>query len=242
MDKMNLGRHISNQFDKEMEDVRNRVLEMGGLVEKQVADGLQALLERDVQLGKIVATSDYKINRLEVEIDEDCTEIIARRQPAASDLRVVVTIIKTITDLERIGDQAEKLGRFAIELSDQGIADELMVGLGNLGGHVSNMLHAALDAYARMDVQAALSVAAEDARINREYDAIMRQLITHMMEDPRAIRSALKAQWCAKSLERISNHACNICEYVVYMVSGRDIRHVSIEEVIEELQSSPEKS
>ncbi len=236
MDKKNLGRHISAQFDEEMEDVRNKVLEMGGLVEKQVGDGLRALLERDTRLGKIVATSDYQINRLEVDIDEDCTQIIARRQPAASDLRVVLTVIKTITDLERIGDQAEKLGRFAVELAEQRGGDDLMIGIESLGEHSMRMLNGALDAYARMDVAAALAVGAEDARVNREYDAVLRQLITHMMEDPRSIRAALRVQWCARALERISNHATNICEYVVYMVSGRNIRHTSIEQVIAELQ------
>ena len=238
MDKINLGKHISHQFNEEMETVQNKVLAMGGLVEQQVSDGLKALMNLDSQLGNKVATSDYKVNALEVEIDEECTQIIALRQPAASDLRVIVTIIKTITDLERIGDQAEKLGRFAIELSEGSGGDNLLSGIDNLGQRVRSMLQGTLDAFARMDVDAALTVATEDKKINREYDAVMRQLITHMMEDPRQIKHALHALWCARSLERIANHSCNICEYVVYAVSGRVIRHTSIEQVIEELNKS----
>ncbi len=234
--QMNIGKHISHQFNDEMDDVRNKVLAMGGLVEQQVGDGLTALLTLDSELGQQVATSDYKINAMEVEIDEECTQIIALRQPAASDLRVIVTIIKTITDLERIGDQAEKLGRFAVELAEIGGGDTLLQGTANLGQHVRTMLQGTLDAFARMDVDAALTVATEDAKINREYDGVMRQLITHMMEDPRQIKHALNALWCARSLERIANHSCNICEYVVYAVSGRVIRHTSIEQVIDELK------
>ena len=237
MDQINLGKHISHQFNEEMEDVRNKVLAMGGLVEEQTAQGLKALLELDRELGQIVATSDYKINALEVEIDEECTQIIALRQPAASDLRVIVTIIKTITDLERIGDQAEKLGRFAVELADASGDKKMMNGIANLGQHVRSMLQGTLDAFARMDVESALTVATEDKRINREYDSVMRQLITHMMEDPRQITNSLHALWCARSLERIANHSCNICEYIVYAVSGRVIRHTSIEQVIDEMDS-----
>lgn len=238
MKKINSHKHISKQYNEEIEELRNKVLSMGGHVEQQVSDGLQALLEFDAELGRKVATEDYKINAMEVEIDEDCTQMIALRQPTASDLRFVVTIIKTIADLERIGDQAEKLGRFSLSLHEMGQSEDVLIGIGNLGDRVKAMLRNTLDAFARQDAQIALQTALEDQKINHEYDAVMRQLITHMMEDPRGIKRYLQAQWCARALERIANHSCNICEYVVYIVSGKSIRHTEISQVVEEFEAN----
>jgi len=220
-----LSQHISQRFNVELEEIRNSVMRMGGMVEKQISSGLQALLNADSELGQVVATSDFEINALEVDIDEQCTQILARRQPAASDLRLVVAIIKTITDLERIGDEAEKLGRYSIMLSQENVTPGRFVELRHLGEHVKRMLHDALDAYARMDVDAALKTIKDDEMVNEEFDAISRQLITHMMEDPREIRNALRVSWCARALERIGDHTKNICEYVVYLVHGKNIRH-----------------
>ena len=222
---LNLSQHISQRFNVELEEIRNSVMRMGGLVEKQITSGLHALLDADSELGQVVATSDFEINALEVHIDEQCTQILARRQPAASDLRLVLAIIKTITDLERIGDEAEKLGRYSIMLSEENVTPARFVELRHLGEHVKKMLHAALDAFARMDVDTALKTIKDDEMVNEEFDAISRQLITHMMEDPREIRNALRVSWCARALERIGDHTKNICEYVVYLVRGKDIRH-----------------
>lgn len=211
---------------------------MGGLVEKQLAEGLKALLGGDSQLGEQVVEGDYRVNSLEVEIDEECTQVIARRQPTASDLRIVVTIIKTITDLERVGDEAAKLGRFASEIAREGgLRDEsMMLAVQNLGDHVRRMLHDTLDVFARLDVQAALEVAGEEKKIDKEYDGVVRQLVTHMMEDPRTTRGVLSVLWCARALERVADHARNMCEYVVYMVEGKDIRHTSLEKATRELR------
>lgn len=233
---LNLTQHISQRFNDELEEVRSQVMKMGGLVEKQVNDGLKALLKSKAHLGEMVASSDYKVNTMEVDIDEQCTLILARRQPAASDLRLVISIIKTITDLERIGDEAEQLGIHAIKLADDNKKPSQFVELRHLGEHVKGMLHDALDAYARMDVDAALETIQGTVILNEEYDAISRQLILQMMEDPRQIKHALGVQWCARSLERIGDHCANICEYVVYLVKGRDVRHISVDELIEELQ------
>lgn len=229
--------HISKRFDNELEGIRNKVMTMGGLVETQVDDGLRALLESDSSIAKKVAGRDYKINALEVEIDEQCVQILARRQPAASDLRLIVAIIKTITDLERIGDQAEKLGRFELELIDEGSSTAQFVKLGHLGSLVNKILHSALDAFARMNDKDALETIARDSKINDEYEALMRQLITHMMEDPRTIKSALRVSWCARALERIGDHAKNICEYVVYLVHGKDIRHIAYDDLKDQIDT-----
>ena len=234
---LNLTQHISQRFNEELEDVRNQALNMGGLVEKQVSDGLKALLKAKSKLGEKVASSDYKVNTMEVDIDEQCTLILARRQPAASDLRLVISIIKTITDLERIGDEAEQLGIYAIKLADDNIKPSQFVELRHLGEHVKGMLHNALDAFARMDVAAALETIQSSTTLKEEYDAISRQLILQMMEDPRQIKNALRVHWCARSLERIGDHSENICEYVVYLVKGRDVRHVSIDDMKAELEN-----
>jgi phosphate transport system protein len=218
--------HISKRFDQELEDIRNQVLSMGGLVETQVNNGIRALVESDSKIAESVVSNDHKVNRMEVDIDERCVQILARRQPAAGDLRLVVAIIKTITDLERIGDQAEKLGRNQLELVQSGLNASAFVQIEHLGDHVSKMLHSALDAFARMNVEDAMKTIAMDERINAEFEALSRELITHMMEDPRTIKSAIRVSWSARALERIGDHAKNICEYVVFLVLGKDVRHV----------------
>lgn len=230
---LNLTHHISKRFNEELEDVRNQVMQMGGLVEQQVNEGLKALLESDFELARKVVDNDVKVNLLEVEIDERCTQILARRQPAASDLRLIVGILKTITDLERIGDESAKLGKNALELSDDGKTARQFVELRHLGEHVSHTLNRALTAYARLDVETALEIIQSDAVIDQEFENISRLLITKMMEDPREIKNALRISWCARALERIGDHTKNICEYIVYLVKGKDVRHSTIEKIIQ---------
>ena len=230
-----LGQHTSHQFDDDLESLRSKVMKMGGLVEKQVDNALSALTRSDSSLADDVATSDYKINSMEVAIDEECTQIIALRQPAASDLRLVMAIAKTITDLERIGDEAEKIGRHAVKLATVERTPTYFMEIKHMGERVRGMLHDSLDTFARMDTDRAIEIAQSDRVINEEYDALVRQLITHMMEDPRAIKRALRVMWCARSLERIGDHAKNICEYVIYTVAGTDVRHTSFDQVNEEL-------
>ena len=232
---LHLSQHIHQRFNTELEEIRNSVMKMGGLVEKQISRGMKALLNSDTEMGEIVTSSDYEINALEVDIDEECMQILARRQPAASDLRLIVTIIKTITDLERIGDEAEKLGRYSVLLADENTTPGHFVELRHLGEHVRRMLRDALDAFARLDAEAALRTIHDDELVNEEFDAISRQLITRMMEDPREIRNALRISWCARALERMGDHTKNICEYVVFLVHGKDIRHTSFEKAQESM-------
>jgi phosphate transport system protein len=236
VDNMNLGQHISQQYNAELEDIRNRVMAMGGLVEQQLGSAIQALVEGDSAIGEMVVSGDYKVNSMEVSIDEDCSRILARRQPAASDLRLIVAVIKTITDLERIGDQAERVGRMAVRLADADINKSQFVELQHLGNHARQMLNDALDAFARMDVEAALNVVREDLKVDKEYDSLMRQLMTYMMEDPRTISRVLDVMWAARALERIGDHARNICEYVIYLVMGKDVRHTNLEQMEERVR------
>lgn len=238
MDKLNIDHHISQRFNEELEEIRNHVMTMGGMVEQQIAAAIQALVDGDSELGQRVVRDDHKVNDLEVTIDEECSRILARRQPAASDLRLVVAIIKTITDLERIGDEAEKIGYLATRLAEAERPGNAYSELEHLGNHVRNMLRTALDAFARMNPDAAVEVAREDSKVDREYEAIIRQCITFMMEDPRTIRRVLDMMWCARALERIGDHAKNICEYVVYLVHGKDVRHIDIEDVEREIRDT----
>ena len=222
---LKLDQHISQRFNEELETLRAKVLEMGGLVEQQVVDGTEALVSNDAELGQLVVDRDSQVNALEVEIDEACVEIVARRQPAAGDLRLIVSIIKTITDLERIGDQAEKLGAFAVQLNNENVSADKYINLDNISSMATNVLRKSLDAFARGDVSAALKAARKDRKVDKEYDFILRQLMTYMMEDPREIRNVMRVLWAARALERVGDHAQNIGEYVVYLVKGKDIRH-----------------
>lgn len=236
MDNMNLGQHISQQYNAELEDIRNRVMGMGGLVEQQLTNAISALVEGDAEIGEQVVSGDYKVNAMEVAIDEECSRVLARRQPAASDLRLIVAVIKTITDLERIGDQAERVARMAVRLADVEINKSQFVELQHLGNHARQMLNDALDAFARMDTEAALNVVREDLKVDKEYDSLMRQLMTYMMEDPRTISRVLDVMWAARALERIGDHARNICEYVIYLVMGKDVRHTNLEQMEEKVR------
>ncbi len=227
--------HISQQFNAELEQVKNQVMVMGGLVEKHVKNACTALEDGNTALAEEVIEEDYKVNALEVSIDEQCTNIIARRQPTAGDLRLVMMIVKTITDLERVGDEACKVARMALDLSEQSNAIKQSFEIHHIGEHVTKMLRSALDAFARTNTEEAFRTAAEDRVVDKEYESVMRQLITHMMEDPRSIQRSMSVIWAARALERIGDHSKNICEYVIYLVKGRDVRHVSLEEMKQEV-------
>jgi phosphate transport system protein len=238
METADLSHHISRRFNEDLERVRTQVLAMGGFVEAQLAKAVTSLIEGDSSLGESVALDDLKVNGMEVSIDEECSRILATRSPAAGDLRVIVAIIKTITDLERIGDEGEKIGFIASRLATMERPENKYREIKHLGRIVSEMVHDALDAFARMDAEGALRVARQDRVVDEEYEAIHRQCITFMMEDPRAIRRALDVMWVVRSLERIGDHAKNICEYVIYMVHGKDVRHTRLEDIERDLHES----
>jgi phosphate transport system protein len=230
MHASDLTQHISRRFNQDLEELRNSVLAMGGLVESQLSRAIAAVVTGDSELGLQVANDDYKVNALEVSIDEECSRILATRAPAAGDLRLIVAIIKTITDLERIGDEAEKIGFLASRLAAMDRPSDSYRELKTLGTHVLHMLRDAMNAFARLDDAASIKIVLEDERVDEEYEAIQRQCITFMMEDPRSIKRVMNVTWAARSLERIGDHSKNICEYVVYMVQGRDVRHTDLSE------------
>ena len=221
-----MAEHISKQFDAELEAVRTRVLHMGGVVEEQIIKAIDGLASGNMAAIDAVIADDHRVNALEVELDEACSQIIARRQPAAGDLRLVIAIIKTITDLERIGDEAEKIARMA-KLTHSGDRQHLpRLELKHVANLALGMLRKALDAFARLDASAAAQVVRQDQLVDDEFRSILRQLITFMMEDPRTITRSLEILFVAKALERIGDHSKNMAEYVVYMVEGKDVRHI----------------
>ena len=231
--------HTFKQYDAELEAVRAKVLEMGGLVELQIVQALEALVKLDTNLAKEVMVNDKRVNTLEIEIDEDCSHIIARRQPAAGDLRMVMTVIKTITDLERIGDEATKIARTAQKIYDEDrMYKPRFNEIKSMVALVRDMLRTALDGFARLDVSKTVEVAKQDELVDEQFRAAMRQLITFMLEDPRTISMSLEVLFVAKAIERIGDHAKNIAEYVVYMVKGIDVRHSSLEDIERETQQS----
>jgi phosphate transport system protein len=230
--------HISKQFDAELETLRSRVLQMGGFVEQQISLAMDALTNADLELCTTVVTNDHKVNAMEVGIDEDCSTIIARRQPTASDLRLVIAVIKTITDLERIGDEAAKIARMAqlINSVDR-VQQPRYVEIRRMSTLALEMLRKSLDCFARLDVAGSAEVVRTDRHVDDEFRAILRQLITFMMEDPRTISASIEILFIAKALERIGDHAKNISEYVIYMVQGKDVRHLGLEGIEREIMA-----
>ncbi len=230
--------HISKKFDAELEGVRSRVLQMGGLVEQQIVRAMECLALGDMAMADQVIADDHRVNALEVGIDEDCVHIIAKRQPAAGDLRMIMAVVKTITDLERIGDEAQKIARMAktIHAQDRRLSTRFAE-LRYASDVALEMLNTALDAFARLDISAAGKVVKQDQIVDEQFRAILRQLITFMMEDPRTISAAIDVLFIAKAIERIGDHAKNMSEYVVYLVKGKDVRHITPEEFERETSS-----
>jgi phosphate transport system protein len=230
--------HISAQFNAELEAVTKNLLEMGGNVERQVSSAIDSLVKMDTGQAEIVIDRDHAVNQMEVNIDEECSRILALRQPAASDLRLVLAVTKVTTDLERIGDEAAKIARQAIRLSESKSSPSDYVEIQHIGNYVLNMLQKALDAFARLDVELAVEVVKADKTVDKEYRSAMRSLVTFMMEDPRVIGSVLNEMWALKSLERVGDHTSNIAEHVIYLVRGLDVRHVELEELISQVEES----
>ena len=230
--------HISARFNAELESLRNHMLEMGGKVEQQLNKALKALVNMDSGEAELIVSADSEVNQMEMAIDDECASVLARRQPTASDLRLVVAIIKVNTDLERIGDEAAKVAKQAVRLSEEGMSPSNFIEISHIGNRVAAMLRQSLDAFARLDVNMAVDVVKGDGQVDKEYGSAMRSLVTFMMEDPRDIGSILNEMWALRSLERIGDHAKNICEYVVYLVKGKDIRHTSLEHMEREARGA----
>jgi phosphate transport system protein len=225
-----MSEHASKQYDQDLGSIRSRVLAMGGLVESQIRRAVDALATGNLQLSEEVIAADHKVNGLEVQIDGDCSQLIVRRQPAANDLRMIFAITKTVTDLERIGDEAQKIARMAKNIHERGGTQAPpLVEVRHAAEAAISMLRRTLDAFARLDCDQAAEVIRDDAGIDSEFRSILRQLITYMMEDPRTISTALEIVWIAKAIERIGDHAKNMAEYVIYIVKGTDVRHTKLD-------------
>jgi phosphate transport system protein len=223
---MGVSEHTNKQYDLDLDSIRSRVLQMGGLVESQIRRALDGLASGERALLDDVIAADHRVNEMEVALDGDCSQVIVRRQPAANDLRMILAITKTVTDLERIGDEAQKIARMGKSIHQRGaVAVPPTVNVRYAAERAISMLRRALDAFARLDCDTAEAVIRDDAGIDSEFRAILRQLITYMMEDPRTITTALETVWIAKAIERIGDHSKNIAEYVIYIVKGTDVRH-----------------
>ena len=237
MDNSKIGHHISEQFNKELEDIRNKVLTMGGLVEQQIELAVEAFTTGDMELAELVIKQDNQVDELEMAIDLECTQILALRQPTAFDLRLLITVIKIIHEIERVGDKAERVAEMAIQLA--GVQNKFPHHeLEHMAGLVKGMMHDALDAFARMTLENVSQITERDDNVDREYDNILRQLITRMMEDPRNITRTLDVLWTVRALERIGDHACYICEHLVYMIKGEDVRHLSQTELEKKVKAA----
>ena len=239
MDPMNIDQHISQQFNTDLEQLRSSLLEMGGMVEEQLSNAIEAIETADSELAEKVLEVEDEVDNREVEIDSECMSILARRQPAASDLRLVMMVSKAVRDLERMGDEARKIAKMAIALnnSEQGSPQRGFVELRHLATEVKKIVRVSLDAFARYDVNAAIKVVRDDKEIDVEYKTAVREMITYMMEDPRQITRVMNILWTLRALERIGDHAMNIAEQVIYLVRGKDVRHTPIVEIEKQLEA-----
>ena len=224
------GDHISHKFNDELLALKTQFLKMGGMVESQVEKAIEALIDGDTHMADEIRANDTKVDKMEMDLDEEATLIIARRQPTARDLRLVISVIKMVADLERVGDEAKKIAKLAIKLSEEGQAPRGYIEVRHIGTHVQSMLRDALDAFARLDSEQALRIMKEDKRVDEEYQAAARTLLTFMMEDTRNISRCMSVMWVLRALERVGDHACNIAENVIFMVEGEDVRHTPVEE------------
>ncbi len=229
--KEDYQQHISAKFNTELESLRNHMLSMGGKVEQQLITALDAVMKMDSGEAELIVRRDSEVNQMEMAIDDECATIIARRQPTASDLRLVIAIIKVNRDLERIGDEAAKVAKQAVRMSEDGRSPSNFIEIKHIGAMVGAMLRQSLDAFARLDVDQAVEVVKGDDKVDKEYGSAMRSLITFMVEDPRNIGVILNEMWALRSLERIGDHACNIAEHVIYLVRGLDVRHGGLDEL-----------
>jgi phosphate transport system protein len=229
---MGTSEHLSKQYDQDLETLRSGVLQMGGLVEAQVRGAIDAFSSGNPEVIAQVVANEPRVNEFEVGIDNDCSHIIVKRQPAAGDLRLIMAISKTVTDLERIGDEAEKIARMSKQIHERGPTKfQRFANIRHVADIALSMLHQALDAFARLDAAEAAGIIKQDVAIDTEFRSILRQLITFMMEDPRTISTALEVVWVAKAIERIGDHAKNVAEDVIYIVKGTDVRHTKLEHV-----------
>jgi phosphate transport system protein len=227
-------KHLSTQFDAELSGISTRVLEMGGLVESQVAQAVLALTTFSGDIASVVLKQEEVVNAMEVDIDRDLSSIIARRQPTARDLRLLIAISKTIANLERVGDEAARIARTVQRLINAGVSSRLRLPMSDLSFEAelaTALLRKALDAFARLDVERAVEVLKQDDQIDKEFDGLMRKLITYMMEDPRTISSSIDLIFVAKAIERVGDHAKNLAEVIIYVVKGTDVRHNTPEAV-----------
>ena len=240
MVKLELGEHISRQFNAELEEVRSRVLHMGGIVEEQLANALKVLVSDDKSLVKEIVAADAKVNVLEVDIDEECTRIVALRQPAASDLRLVMTVVKTINELERIGDEAKRIAKMSTDELDGILTQDMRTELTYMGSLVRDMLRQVLDGFARADVETAVEVVKADKAVDKRYKKIIKQLIDQMVGDPESVPTVVKIMWAVRSLERLGDRCQNIAEHIIYMALGTDVRHIKLDDVLSEIEASGE--
>ena len=224
--------HLTKQFDVDLETLRSRILQMGGLIEAQILAAIDGLYSGNIQSLEQVIENDRRVNGFEVSIDTECSHIIARRQPAASDLRLIMGVSKAVTDLERVGDEAKKIAVVSKQIHESGrLQIPRLADIRRAGGIVVGMLRKALDAFARLDAVAAAEVIRDDAAIDEAFRGMMRQLITYMMEDPRTISTAFELVWVARALERMGDHSKNMAEQVIYIVKGTDVRHTTFEDI-----------
>ena len=229
--------HTFKRYDQELAQLRSLVMEMGGLVEDQIQRAVKALNDADLTTARDVIARDHAVNRLEIKADEQIANLIALRQPMGSDLRTVMSLTKTVTDLERIGDEAERIARMVVQtydLSTSPPSKKLFRDVTTMAKLASALLQGSLDALARLDVEKAVEIAQENIELDSEFQSSLRRLITYMMEDPRTIGNAINVIFMVKALERIGDHAMNIAEYVIYIVKGKDVRHVSLEQLAQD--------